>query len=139
MPVALVVVLASSAILCVLALAMRREVRPSAAARTPQTRAQESAADDVFIFEVLERVLARTVDANRYLDALLLGILASDVALIVLVVEKTTVYRNYLLAGTAAIAGIVSAALLLSVFVFEAPDPKTFLREAISDVRRARF
>jgi hypothetical protein len=107
--------------------------------QTAQICTQERDPDDAFVFEVLERVLARTVDGNRYLDALLLGVLASDVALIALVVEKATGYRDYLLAGAATIAGIVSAALLLSIFVLEGPEPKTFLQEATSEVRQTRY
>jgi hypothetical protein len=139
MPAALVAVLASSALFCVLAFALMPRGRAPRIPQTNEAHVQDHDTDETFVFEVLERVLARTVDGNRYLDALFLGVLASDVALIVLVVEKATAYRDYLLAGTATIAATVSAALLLSILVRETPEPKRFLREATSDVRRARF
>jgi hypothetical protein len=139
MPTALVAVLAGSALLCVLAFALTPRTGLHRVVRRAGTGTPGHDADDGFVFEVLERVLTRTVDGNRYLDALLLGVLASDVALIVLVVEKTTVYSDFLLASTATIAAIVSAALLLSIFVRETPEPNQFLREAASDISRARF
>lgn len=101
--------------------------------------AVDAASDARFVYGVLERILVRSVDGNRYVDMLLLGVFATDIALLVLLLERPFVaYRILLLTGILAAAGLACAGMVLSVFVREAPDPALFLLEVEANPERAR-
>lgn len=101
---------------------------------TPLLRQSE----EQFAYGVVSRVLERTADGNHVVDAILVGLMAAQAAIYAIVLDKVGEYPaiDWVLLLGAFILAVVGT--VLTIFVREAPDPRTFVADFPDDPEGTR-
>jgi hypothetical protein len=94
--------------------------------------------EDQFAYGVISRVLERSADGNHVVDAILVGLMAAQAAIYAIVLDKVGEYPavDWALLLGAFILAVVGT--VLTVFVREAPDPRSFVADFPDDPEGTR-
>jgi hypothetical protein len=85
--------------------------------------------DEQFGYEVVSRILDRSADAIRFIDTLFFALMASQAAIYAIILDKV---QEYPATGWRLLfAGLIVATLgiALTIFVREAPNPRSFVAD----------
>jgi hypothetical protein len=89
--------------------------------------------DEQFAYDVIARVLDRSVDCNRFLDTLFFALMASQAAIYAIILDKV---QEYPAVGREMLLGAFVVAILgstLTVFGRGGPDPRGFVADFPDD------